>query len=116
LGGLEALLRTSESELVFVLAVDLPRISSTLIQKIASLAKQPGGTGLVPRAGDEIESLVAVYPKAMLLLAQERLQGSTDHSMQSLVKEAAKLGFLNWYEIQEHERQEFSNWNLPEPA
>ena len=116
LGGLEALLRSSRSEFVFVLAVDLPQISGALIRKIASKAEALGGAGVVPRDGEKIESLVAVYPTAMLGMAQGRLKKTTDHSMQSLVREAAKLGFLNWYEIQKHERPEFSNWNHPRPA
>lgn len=115
LGGLAALLRSSRSKLVFVLAVDLPRISGTLIRKLAAEASHRNGAGLVPRAGDEIETLAAIYPTSMLGLVEDRLRESADHSMKGLVKEASKQGLVNWYEIQEHERPEFSNWNHPQP-
>lgn len=116
LGGLAAILRVSRVEMVFVLAVDLPRISATMIRRIAAQASCSGGKGVVPRTREGIEPLAAVFPTAILQLLDQRLQQSDDKSMHALVNDATKSGFLSWYEAREHELPEFSNWNCPPPV
>src|ERR1041385_6807279 len=71
LGGIERALSEISSSLLLVLAVDVPRVTPTFLRKLISYCD--ADIGVVPRCQDELEPLVAVYPKRCLVLAREAL-------------------------------------------
>lgn len=111
ISGLREALRWSPTDLVLLLAVDVPKITADYLQKLVTSAKP--GVGALPTHGEFIEPLVAFYPKAALpvvkgLFEQEqyKLQGVTDAGLQA--------GWLNALPIAAEEEALFTNWNRPE--
>src|SRR5271170_3122087 len=62
LAGVAAVLQASSCPQVFVLAVDLPAMTSAMVRKIISRCGD--NSGCVPVDDDGIQPLAAVYPKA----------------------------------------------------
>src|SRR3982074_2032234 len=62
LGGIHAALRASPSELNLILAVDLPLVSTALLQYLITRAQSaPGASATVPHAAGGWQPLCAVY-------------------------------------------------------
>lgn len=61
LGGIERALHECTSPLLLVLAVDLPKMTSSLLQKL--VARSDRLTGTVPKLNDKLEPLAAIYPR-----------------------------------------------------
>ena len=75
IAGIERALHESTSPLVLVLAVDLPCMTTVLLRKLIENCDRC--TGAVPTVNDQLEPLVAVYPKrchtyAFLTIARSR--------------------------------------------
>jgi molybdopterin-guanine dinucleotide biosynthesis protein A len=113
LGGVAAILRAASAPAVLVLAVDLGCIEASLLRKLAARAAVDGSVGVAPRSAGGIEPLVAVYPRALLELVEERLHDARDLSMHSLTRAAASAGLLRWYDVPVFEEPQFANWNRP---
>ncbi|MHB1306000.1 MAG: molybdenum cofactor guanylyltransferase [Limisphaerales bacterium] len=67
LGGIERALHECSSPLLMVLAVDLPRMTISFLQRM--LAHCDRFTGAVPKLKGEVEPLAAVYPKRCHVIA-----------------------------------------------
>lgn len=74
LGGIERGLHACGSPLLLVLAVDLLRMTSTFLQKLAAHCDRL--TGAVPALAGEVEPLAAIYPKRCHAFASEALTKS----------------------------------------
>jgi molybdopterin-guanine dinucleotide biosynthesis protein A len=73
LGGIHAALRSSETDLNLLLAVDLPLVSSGLLCYLLDRAKTAPSLLTVPRTSDGWQPLCAVYRKTFADLAEQAL-------------------------------------------
>jgi len=110
LGGIVAGLEQSGQDLLAVLAVDLPQMTPEWFA--ALLADCTLGCGAVGRNGKWFEPLAAVYPRALLPLAQAALE-RRELSLQKLLTAGVAQGLLRAREISATEVPLFTNWNEP---
>ena len=75
LAGIQTALKHSTSELNFVLAVDMPFVSSDLIEVLLSVARNCEATVIVPRTSRGFQPLCAVYRRPFAVLSERALQG-----------------------------------------
>ena len=73
LGGIHAALRASKTELNVILAVDIPFISTALVNYLLSRARNSDATVTLPRAGGGLQPLCAVYRRGFGKLADAAL-------------------------------------------
>ena len=111
LGGLERGLHACTSPLLLVLAVDLPRVTSRLLRTL--LDESDPATGVVPAQGDQLEPLVAIYPKRCHGLALERIQRGS-RAVREFAAECLREKAVKLWPVPAAEALCFSNWNWPE--
>jgi molybdopterin-guanine dinucleotide biosynthesis protein A len=111
LAGLAAGLQRCSTNLLLVLAVDLPHITLDYLRQL--LANCSDGIGSVPKSLDRFEPLAAVYPTTSLPVAQGCLE-SGDHSLQHFVARCVSEELVRPKEIAANERDLFLNLNRPE--
>jgi molybdopterin-guanine dinucleotide biosynthesis protein A len=111
LAGVAAALKASSSQLVLVLAVDMPRMAPEMIRKIISQCNQ--AVGCVPFNGHGFEPLGAAYPIGLLPIAEHLLRTGR-YSMQEFVKQAMNEDFIRPLELEPAEHIYFTNVNLPQ--
>ena len=110
LGGIGACLEVLRTDLLVVLAVDLPGMSAAFLRRL--LARCTENSGVVTTRGDFFEPLAAVYPKRLASLAAEHLaQGR--YAMQDFIREAVKLDALATIPLEPEEVPLFKNLNRP---
>jgi molybdopterin-guanine dinucleotide biosynthesis protein A len=73
LGGIHAALRASKTELNVILAVDIPFISTALVNYVLSRARNSDATVTLPRAAGGLQPLCAVYRRGFGKLADAAL-------------------------------------------
>jgi molybdopterin-guanine dinucleotide biosynthesis protein A len=74
LGAIHAALRTSEAELNFMLAVDMPFVSRAFLQYLIGVARTENAVSVVvPRIGRQWQPLAAVYRRKFADAAEEAL-------------------------------------------
>jgi len=117
LAGISACLHETKSDLLVVLAIDLPQMATAFLQSL--LTRCSTGCGIVARHGDFFEPLAAVYPKKLHALATTHLtQGR--FAMQDLIREAIQQGLLRDFPLDENDAALFQNLNspadIPEPS
>lgn len=110
LGGIERALCECTSPLLLVLAVDLPRMTTSCLQKLAAQCEPL--TGVVPQRNDRLEPLAAIYPKrchALIreFIAQSRL-AARDFAAACQHEQAVKI-----WPVPAEEAECFINWNQP---
>lgn len=76
---------TIEQERVFVLAADLPRVDTALLERIAA-AWMPGDDAVVPRHDGRLEPLAALYARSAILQESFTLFGEPRASMHDLIE------------------------------
>ena len=108
--GLEAVLTELPTSLVFIIAVDLQRMSPAVVTQIR--AKARSGYGVVPMIGGQPEPLSAIYPSAALPEIQRRLQRQA-FSMCGLVEVGLADGWLSPWFVPADCVQDFANWKQP---
>jgi len=111
LSGLEAACGRMQTPLLCLLAIDLPKMTPSFLERLVKRAMQEG-RGVVPQNGEYFEPLAAVYPRAMLNLIREQMDRSV-HSMQRLVRQAMDIGLVTAQILEEDERAFFQNVNTP---
>lgn len=111
LGGIAKALTASPTGLLLVLAVDMPRMSAAYLELLLLACAE--GCGVVPRWGEHFEPLAAVYPRATLSLAAQRLQ-SRHLGLQPFVQDCVDHQLLAPLRVRESESGLFENWNTPE--
>jgi len=74
LGGIHAALRASQTELNVILAVDIPFISTALVNYVLSRAKNSEATVTLPRSAGGLQPLCAVYRRGFADLAEAALR------------------------------------------
>jgi molybdopterin-guanine dinucleotide biosynthesis protein A len=74
LGGIHAALKHTATDWIFVLAVDLPLVSSKLVSFIAG-ACEANAFAVVPRVGDRLQPLCAAYHRRLLPEVERAIAG-----------------------------------------
>lgn len=109
LGGIQAALESMSTELLLVLAVDMPDMSLKFLERLAALA---GPKGVVPEQCAFYQGLAAIYPRSVKDLVDEALLGK-DRSLQSLVARAVSASLVASLSIEAADRPLFRNVNSP---
>ena len=111
LAGITACLEALETELLVVVAVDLPRMTVPFLRRL--LLAGTAAHGIVPRRNGRFEPLAAVYPKAILPLAQRHLaEGRL--ALQEFASAGIAGGWLQALEVAPEHGALFHNLNRPE--
>jgi molybdopterin-guanine dinucleotide biosynthesis protein A len=106
-GGLRALAVTI-SPLLFVLAVDLPKINPGILHGLAAGCSE--NCGAIPRANENSEPLAAYYPKPAWPLAESLLQNEVNQFL-SFARNCVASGLAVFSEMPVREAYYFSNCN-----
>lgn len=110
LGGVVEGLRVATQPLVFVMAVDLPRITSGYIDWL--VRQCAGEVGAVPVLDDDREPLAAVYPKAACALAA-RLLSEGRLAARDFAETCVRDGLARDVPVPAEHKGCFVNWNTP---
>jgi molybdopterin-guanine dinucleotide biosynthesis protein A len=110
LAGICACLNLMSSDLLVVLAIDLPQMSSSFLTDLQG--KCSSNRGVVLRHGDFFEPLAAIYPKRIHPLAREHLSQGR-YSLQDLLQEAIKQNLIQAFDATKKHSALFQNWNAP---
>jgi molybdenum cofactor guanylyltransferase len=73
LAGIHAALKSSATELNLMLAVDLPFVQPDFLKYLISVARETKALVTVPRAGDGLQPLCAVYRREFAKVAEQSL-------------------------------------------
>jgi molybdenum cofactor guanylyltransferase len=110
IAGVERALAVARSELVLVLAVDLPRMTPAFLGRLLALADS--GPGVVPKTSRGLEPLAAVYPRRAHAIASDGLQNSR-RMLEDFVTRCAGAGLVRIWRCPPEEEAVFTNWNSP---
>jgi len=110
IAGIEAALEAASCPMVFMLAVDMPRITVRTIRHISSLSSEE--RGCVPVVHGRHEPLAAAYPRSLSQLVQKQIAAGR-HSLQNLIEEAIARSQMTSLEIGDAEAGCFMNCNYP---
>ena len=111
LAGISACLNVLRSDLLVVLAIDLPHMNASFLQSL--LARCSRTRGAAARHGGYFEPLAAVYPKGLHALAAEHLSQKR-HALQDLIREALGQGLMEEVPLSESDVPLFKNVNAPD--
>jgi len=110
LGGLTAVLASIQAPRVIVLAIDMPAVSAVALR--ALLAAGDSRRGLVPWRDGRWEPLLAVYPRSLAALAQERLAAG-QLSLQGLIDAGLERDEITAWPVPSEAEPWFANLNRP---
>ena len=108
--GLAAALENCRHPHLLVLAVDMPKASSDLIE--ALLAHRQPGCGVIPFIGENPEPLLALYPKEAFSLTEKQLQQNRLRA-RDFAHACEQSGLAERFICAEAEQPHFENWNQP---
>ena len=111
LAGIERALGESQSPLLLVLAVDLPDMTADFLRGLAARCR--AGSGAVPRTGQGLEPLAALYPQAMQPIAAAMLAEGIS-AMTEFVRRGVAAGLVDECACPPADEACFKNWNGPE--
>ena len=110
MGGLVSALAAAREPWVFLAACDLPRLPAALVE---ALWERRAGGPVVPEGPDGLEPLAALYPVALLGLAQTRLERG-ELAVRDLAKTPGGI-VVTWRELESKLPPDaFHNVNRPE--
>ena len=110
LAGVSACLDLLPSDLLVVLAIDLPGMNATFLKSL--LAKCSPICGAVMQRGDFFEPLAAIYPKELAALAREHLQAGR-YAMQDFVRVGIERELMKASQAEPEDDILFKNLNTP---
>ena len=114
LGGIHAALKSSSTELNLMLAVDLPFVEPNFLKHLVSVARNANAVVTVPRSGDGLQPLCAVYRQGFAEVAEQSLaQGKNKIDALFAAVETRILGQEELSEAGFSGRM-FNNLNTPE--
>jgi molybdopterin-guanine dinucleotide biosynthesis protein A len=111
LAGISACLNLLPSDLLVVLAVDLPRMNAVFLKNL--LARCSPHRGVVARYDEFFEPLAAIYPKGLHVLAAEHLSQGR-YAMHDFIREAMQRELLQALTLDERDFPLFKNLNSVE--
>lgn len=110
LGGIDAAFGLMSGTHLLVLAVDLPQMSSPLLQLL--IHRSTVFQGVVPRVAHQIEPLVAVYPSAARTVLGEQLDRD-QFSVAKFAQHCHSVGLVQLWDVPNDLERSFLNWNRP---
>jgi molybdopterin-guanine dinucleotide biosynthesis protein A len=110
LGGVAACLRSCNAPNLVVLGVDLPHLPAEFLKEL--LTQSSAHCGAVVRVANYFEPLAAVYPRAMLPLAEAQLAAG-QLAMQDFIRRGMECGLMQGADIPVR-AEWFTNWNSPQ--
>lgn len=111
LGGIVTAFKNAQHPWVLVLGIDLPLITPEFLRH-ELLFRTFQESGVVFTQAGKYQPLAALYPKRLLLLAQENLRRDK-LSLQDFVSEAVDQGALQEFSLPESVVPQFTNVNSP---
>ncbi len=111
LAGISACLDLTSSDLLVVLAIDLPLMTSSFLKDL--LKRCSSDQGVVVRNGDFFEPLAAIYPKRLHALARKQLKCGR-YALQDLLQRAVTEKRVQALPVDEKTLSLFRNWNSAE--
>lgn len=110
LAGMECALATINSELLLVLAVDMPGLTNCFLTQLLAKCSDKG---IIPRLNGRIEALCAFYPKAAGRLCESLL---VRHINQAgfFAKQCVRMRLAEFVEVNASDQSCFFNWNTPQ--
>lgn len=115
LGGLATVLGAIRSERVLVLGVDMPAVTVEGMRRLLASGGLGNGRGLVPHLGGRWEPLLAIYPRVMKGVADQRL-AEGKRSLQGFVDAGVASGWIDPWPVPPACAGWFANWNEPGPV
>jgi len=110
LGGIATCLDRTGTDLLLVLAIDLPLVQPGFLKKLLGLAQ--AGCGVVPKHHGHFEPLMAVYPGAARELAIGQIS-ARDYVLQRFIHRLLEQRLMTAYELERGEGKQMENWNHP---
>jgi molybdenum cofactor guanylyltransferase len=107
LAGIVAAGAFAHHQFILVLAIDLPRMSSTYLRGL--LSRGP----VVPQRGERFEPLAAIYSDACLSAFKKGVD-KRRLSLQSVIRNLVADGILSIVEVSAEDETLFANLNTPE--
>jgi molybdenum cofactor guanylyltransferase len=111
LGGIATCLSKTHTDLLLILAVDLPFVQPLFLRTLLDRARV--GCGVIPVHRDRFEPLVAVYPLLALEPALDSLKRG-DLVLQHFADRLLTEKLLVTYRVEPWEQFQLQNWNTPE--
>ncbi len=114
LGGVHAALRSSQTDLNVILAVDVPFVSLALLQYLITRAEAaPASMVTVPRSGDGLQPLCAIYRREFAEMAEMALREGR-YKIDALFDERTRIIGEEELESAGFAPRIFRNLNTPE--
>lgn len=111
LAGIECCLAACQTDLLLVVAVDLPALTVELLRRLIAAAGR--NCGVMPLRQNFAEPLVAIYPRSALAEIGDRLR-RRDLKLQPLARAGIAAGWLKPWPVAAADETAFANWNRPE--
>jgi molybdopterin-guanine dinucleotide biosynthesis protein A len=111
LSGIERALACAHAPMVLVLAVDMPRMTTPTLRRLAAGCSTTRGA--IPLLGDQIEPLAAFYPKTAGRAVRTMLEEG-QNAAASFASLCVQLGLARFVEFRQDEQSAFTNWNAPD--
>jgi len=112
LAGVANCLRACEAQRLVVLGVDMPHLPEEFLRSL--LAHSARESGAVVMKDGYFEPLAAVYPRAVLALAEQQLAAGR-LAMQDFIRRGMECGMMRCVDLAV-EPEWFVNWNAPGDA
>jgi molybdopterin-guanine dinucleotide biosynthesis protein A len=93
LGGIASCLKNCTQPLLVVLGIDLTLLPASFLQWLLTKTTAECGAVTVQQSGTAFEPLAAVYPRAMLALAEEQIAGGR-LAMQEFIRRGIDAGLM----------------------
>jgi molybdopterin-guanine dinucleotide biosynthesis protein A len=110
LSGLAASLDRIRTSHLLALAIDMPWMTEKYLKVLC--AEIEPGLGVVPKIGDRVEPIAAIYPREAMIDFRKALIGA-DLSLQRLVRDLVAGDKVREIPVPEHAKKLFLNVNAP---
>lgn len=110
LGGVASCLRACDAPLLAVLGIDLPLLPAEFLRELLTGSTEKCGA-VISLEGEYFEPLAAVYPRAMLALAEEQLAAGR-LAMQEFIRRGIEAGLMRAASVVTA-AEWFTNVNVP---
>lgn len=110
LGGIERALSSVSAPLVLVLAVDLPRMTTTFLRQLVAGCDRL--TGVVPSLHGRLEPLAAIYPRRCHALALDCMARSR-HAVREFAEACLRERAVRTLTVAASDAGCLANWNHP---
>ena len=110
LSGLAASLNRMSTSHLVALAIDMPWMNKEYLEFLC--AQTEPRCGVLPKIGDRVEPLAAIYPREAAIEIEKAL-ASADFSLRSLTSHLVAVGKLRVVPVMQQEEKYFRNINEP---